>query len=57
MQIKKDYTRKQIVEIAKRVFLKNGYAKARMLFDLLTQTDKNLGYPWIFGEIVVSLAG
>ena len=21
----------------------------------LTQTDKNLGYPWIFGEIVVSL--
>ena len=25
MQIKKDYTREQIVEIAKRVFLKNGY--------------------------------
>ena len=23
----------------------------------LPQTDNNLGYPWIFGEIVVSLAG
>ena len=30
MQIKKDYTREQIVEIAKRVFLKNGYAKTSM---------------------------
>jgi AcrR family transcriptional regulator len=30
MQIKKNYTRKQIVEIAKRVFLKNGYAKTSM---------------------------
>jgi hypothetical protein len=26
-----------------------------VLFDLLIQTDKNLGYPWIFGEIVVTL--
>lgn len=26
-----------------------------MGLDLLTQTDKNLEYPWIFGEIVVSL--
>ena len=30
MQIKKDYTREQIVEIAKRVFLKKGYAKTSM---------------------------
>ena len=30
MQIKKNYTREQIVEIAKRVFLKNGYAKTSM---------------------------
>ena len=30
MQIKKDYTREQIVEIAKRMFLKNGYAKTSM---------------------------
>ena len=30
MQIKKDYTREQIVEVAKRVFLKNGYAKTSM---------------------------
>lgn len=30
MQIKKDYTREQIVEIAMRVFLKNGYAKTSM---------------------------
>ena len=30
MQIKKDYTREQIVEIAKRVFLRNGYAKTSM---------------------------
>ena len=27
----------------------------RAFFDLLTQTDNNLGYPWIFGELVVSL--
>jgi hypothetical protein len=26
-----------------------------VLFDLLTQTDKNLRYPWIFGKIVVTL--
>ena len=26
-----------------------------VLFDLLIQTDNNLGYPWIFGEIVVTL--
>lgn len=30
MQIKKDYTHEQIVEIAKREFLKNGYAKTSM---------------------------
>ena len=30
MQVKKDYTREQIVEFAKRVFLKNGYAKTSM---------------------------
>ena len=30
MQIKKYYTREQIVEIAKRVLLKNGYAKTSM---------------------------
>lgn len=30
MQIKKDYTHEQIVEIAKQVFLKNGYAKTSM---------------------------
>ena len=30
MQIKKDYTREQIVEIAKRVFLKKSYAKTSM---------------------------
>ena len=30
MQIKKDYTREQIVEIAKRVFLKKDYAKTSM---------------------------
>ena len=26
-----------------------------VFIDLLTLTDKNLGYPWIFGEIVVTL--
>ena len=30
MQVKKDYTREQIVEFVKRVFLKNGYAKTSM---------------------------
>ena len=30
MQIKKDYTREQIVEVAKRVFLKRGFAKTSM---------------------------
>ena len=30
MQTKKDYTREKIIEIAKRVFLKNGYAKTLM---------------------------
>ena len=30
MQTKKDYTREKIIEIAKRVFLKNGYAKTSM---------------------------
>lgn len=30
MQIKKDYTREQIVEVAKRVFLKMGFAKTSM---------------------------
>ena len=38
MQIKKDYTREQIVEIAKRVFLKNGYAKTSMRDTLALQT-------------------
>ena len=30
MQIKKDYTREQIVEVARRVFLRDGYAKTSM---------------------------
>ena len=30
MQIKKDYTREQIVRVAKRVFLRKGFAKASM---------------------------
>lgn len=30
MQVKKDYTHEQIVEIAKRVFLRNGYSKTSM---------------------------
>ena len=30
MQIKKDYTREQIVTVAKRVFLRKGFAKASM---------------------------
>ena len=30
MQVKKDYTHEQIVEVAKRVFLKKGYAKTSM---------------------------
>ena len=30
MQIKKDYTREEIVVAAKREFLKNGFAKASM---------------------------
>lgn len=30
MQIKKEYTCEQIVEVAKKVFLKNGYAKTSM---------------------------
>ena len=30
MQTKKDYTREKIIEIAKRVFLKNGYGKTSM---------------------------
>ena len=30
MQTKKDYTREKIIEIAKRVFLINGYAKTSM---------------------------
>ena len=30
MQVKKDYTREHIAEIAKQVFLKDGYAKASM---------------------------
>jgi hypothetical protein len=37
MQIKKDYTREQIVEIAKRVFLKNGYAKTCLCRTLLVR--------------------
>jgi hypothetical protein len=27
-----------------------------VFIDLLTQTDKNLRYPWIFGELAVSLS-
>ncbi len=38
MQIKKDYTREQIVEVAKRVFLKKGYAKTSMR-DIAKGTD------------------
>lgn len=30
MQIKKDYTREQIVEVARRIFLKRGYVKTSM---------------------------
>lgn len=30
MQVKKDYTREQIVEVSKRVFLRKGYAKTSM---------------------------
>ncbi len=30
MQVKKDYTREQIVEVARRMFLKRGYAKTSM---------------------------
>ena len=29
MQIKKDYTREQIIEVAKRVFLRKGFTPSR----------------------------
>ena len=30
MQVKKDYTRERIVEVARRIFLRQGYAKTSM---------------------------
>lgn len=48
MQIKKDYTREQIVEIAKRVFLKNGYAKTSMRDN--DQLHAILGYDFFHAD-------